>query len=76
LPDPPGATKSGSTITAGADNDVEMADPLKMETWTHAANRLYHLKKQTCVKTQDAPFSFQWRLKLIDFMQVSVLHQT
>jgi hypothetical protein len=24
LPDPPGATKSGSTIAAGGDNDIEM----------------------------------------------------
>src|ERR1039458_3584416 len=41
-----------------------MADRLKMGTWTHVANRLYHLKKQICVKTQDRtvyvydPFAF------------------
>jgi hypothetical protein len=45
-----------------------MADRLKMATWTHVAKRLYPLKKQICVKTQDDPFSFQWRPKLIDFM--------
>ena len=30
-----------------------MADRLKMGTWTHVTNRLYPLKKQTCVNTQD-----------------------
>jgi hypothetical protein len=32
-----------------------MADRLKMGAWTYEANRLYHLKKQTCVNTQN-PF--------------------
>ena len=37
-----------------------MADRLKMGTWTHAANRLYHLKKRTCVNAQD-PFMYRRR---------------
>jgi hypothetical protein len=30
-----------------------IADRLKMGTWTHLANRLYHPKNQVCVNTQD-----------------------
>ena len=32
-----------------------MAYRLKMGTWIHVANRFYHLKKRTCVNTQN-PF--------------------
>jgi hypothetical protein len=33
-------------IAAGAGNDAEMdGGPVKDEAWTHAASRLYHLKK-------------------------------
>jgi hypothetical protein len=48
-----------------------MAARLKMGAWTHVANRLCHLKKRTCVNTQD-PFTFTaaliffTRLALVD----------
>jgi hypothetical protein len=46
LPDPPGATESGSTIAAGGDNDVEMdGGPVKDGDMDSRAKRLYHLKK-------------------------------
>jgi len=34
-----------------------MANRVKMRAWTHVANPLHHLKKRTCVNTQD-PFMF------------------
>jgi hypothetical protein len=30
-----------------------IADRLKIGTWTHVTNHLYHLKNQVCVNTQD-----------------------
>jgi len=35
---------------------IWIADRLKMGTWTHVTNRLYHLKKQICINAQD-PYS-------------------
>jgi hypothetical protein len=40
-----------------------MADRLTMGTWTHVANRLNHLKKQTCVNAQG---SFMYRRRKVN----------